>query len=140
MTPPSPTAWHSLPLGTVLDRLQSTPSGLTQAAAQLRLQQTGPNHLPQQPPPGWGEILLRQFRSPLIYILGIAAAVSAAVGDLKDAGFIVAVLILNAVIGGYQEWRAEQSSQALQQLLKIWAAVMRDGEVCDSCCSPRRRP
>ncbi len=131
MTPPSPTAWHALPPGTVLDRLQSTPGGLTQSAAQQRLQQTGPNHLPQQSPPGWNEILLRQFRSPLIYILGIAATVSAAVGDLKDAGFIVAVLVLNAVIGGYQEWRAERSSQALQQLLKIWAAVMRDGEVCE---------
>ncbi|MEL6248177.1 MAG: HAD-IC family P-type ATPase [Cyanobacteria bacterium J06627_15] len=131
MTPSNSSPWHALPLDTVLTRLQSTPSGLTQSAAQLRLQQTGPNHLPQQPAPGWGEILLRQFRSPLIYILGIAAAVSAAVGDLKDAGFIVAVLVLNAVIGGYQEWRAEQSSQALQQLLKIWAAVMRDGEVCE---------
>lgn len=94
-----------------------------------RLQQVGANHLPQQSGPSHWQLLLRQFRSPLIYILAIAALVSAAIGDLKDAGFIVAVLILNAVIGGYQEWRAEKSSRALQQLLKIRAAVIRDGEV-----------
>ena len=74
---------------------------------------------------------MQQFRSPLIYILGIAAAVSVAIGEPTDAGFIAAVLGLNAVIGGYQEWRAEKSTQALQQLLQIRAAVMREGEVSE---------
>ena len=74
---------------------------------------------------------MRQFRSPLIYILGIAAAVSVAIGEPTDAGFIAAVLGLNALIGGFQEWRAEKSTQALQQLLQIRAGVMRDGEVCE---------
>ena len=77
------------------------------------------------------EILLRQFRSPLIYILGVAAVVSLAIGDVKDAGFIAAVLVLNALIGGYQEWRAEKSSRALQKFLNIRASVVRDGEVRD---------
>lgn len=97
--------------------------------AQDRLGSYGPNRLPEQPAPTLWEILLRQFRSPLIYILGAAAAVSLAIGDLKDAGFIAAVLILNALIGGYQEWRAEKSSRALQKFLKIRAMVVRDGEV-----------
>lgn len=124
-------SWHASSPETVFDHLQSTPQGLTQSDAQQRLQQVGTNHLPQQPGVSHWQLLLRQFRSPLIYILGIAALVSAAIGDLKDAGFIMAVLILNAIIGGYQEWRAEQSSRALQQLLKIRAAVMRDGDVCE---------
>jgi magnesium-transporting ATPase (P-type) len=67
----------------------------------------------------------------LIYILGLAALVSVVIGDIKDAEFILAVLLLNAAISGYQEWRAEQSSRALQQLLKIRAAVMRNGDVCE---------
>jgi len=74
---------------------------------------------------------LRQFRSPLIYILGVAALVSIAIGEPTDAAFIAAVLGLNALIGGYQEWRAEKSTQALQQLLQIRAAVLRDGEVSE---------
>ncbi len=74
---------------------------------------------------------MRQFRSPLIYILAVAAVVSVAIGEPTDAAFIAGVLGLNALIGGYQEWRAEKSTQALQQLLQIRAAVVRDGEVCE---------
>jgi magnesium-transporting ATPase (P-type) len=99
--------------------------------AEARLKSYGPNRLPEQPAPTLWEILLRQFRSPLIYILGVAAVVSLAIGDVKDAGFIAAVLVLNALIGGYQEWRAEKSSRALQKFLKIRASVVRDGEVCE---------
>lgn len=128
---PSPQPWHATQLEQVFDTLQTTPSGLTQANAQQRFEQVGPNNLPRQPPPSRWQILLRQFRSPLIYILGLAAGVAMIVGDHKDAGFILAVLVINAIIGGYQEWRAEQSSRALQRLLKIRAAVMRDGEVCE---------
>jgi magnesium-transporting ATPase (P-type) len=75
--------------------------------------------------------MLRQFRSPLIYLLGLAALVSIFIGDIKDAGFIIAVLAINTLIGSYQEWRAEQNSRALQKLLKIHASVMRDGEICE---------
>jgi len=108
--------WHSIHLATVFDHLQATPNGLTTSDAQRRFQQAGANCLPRQTPPSSWQILLRQFRSPLIYILGLAAAVSTAIGDIKDAGFIIGVLGINAAIGGYQEWRAEQSSHALQQL------------------------
>jgi len=72
--------------------------------------------------------VLRQFKSQLIYILGVAAVVCIAIGEFSDARLIAAVLVLNAAIGGYQEWRAEQSSRALQKLLRIRAAVVRDGE------------
>ena len=126
--PPSPT-WHSLNLEAVLEELQTNPNGLTESEAQLRFEQVGANRLPQPSTPSLWQILWRQFRSPLIYILGLAAWVSIVIGDVKDAGFIMAVLVINAVIGGYQEWQAEQSSRALQRLLKIRAAVMRDGEV-----------
>ncbi len=129
---PSPhQPWHANALEQVFDTLQATPDGLTKDVAQQRFEQVGPNNLPRQVPPSRGQILLRQFRSPLIYILGLAAGVAIVVGDRKDAGFILAVLVINAMIGGYQEWRAEQSSRALQRLLKIRAAVMRDGEVCE---------
>ena len=127
---PSP-AWHALDSAQAGEALSVAEIGLTSAEAEARLKSYGPNQLPEQPPPTLWEILLRQFNSPLIYILGIAAVVSVMVGDLKDAGFIAAVLVLNAIIGGYQEWRAEKSSRALQQFLKIRASVLRDGQVCE---------
>lgn len=122
-------AWHALGIKELLTRLEANEHGLSDAEAASRLTRFGPNHLPQKPPtPLWG-IVLRQFRSPLIYILALAAIVSATMGDWKDAGFIAGVLVLNAVIGSYQEWKAEQSSHALKKLLQIRASVHRDGEV-----------
>jgi len=120
--------WHELNLPALFEAVNGSAAGLSEAEAQKRLAQFGPNQLPQQPPPPWWLLLLRQFNSPLIYILAIAVVVSVAIGDFTDAGFIAAVLAVNALIGGYQEWRAEQSSRALQQLLHIRATVVRDGE------------
>lgn len=131
MSYPKSQQWHSTGLEAVFGHLQAAPTGLTTVEAQQRLEEVGPNALPHQSTPSRWKILLRQFRSPLIYILGLAAGVSAVIGDGKDAGFIIAVLAINAAIGSYQEWRAEQSSRALQHLLKIRASVIRDGEVCE---------
>lgn len=124
-------AWHTTPLKAILQTLQTSDAGLSDATAQQRLVEVGPNTLPHKPPPSHWEIILRQFQSPLIYILGLAAIVALLVGDMKDASFIVAVLLINAVIGSYQEWRAEQSSRALQQLIKVQATVLRNGDVCE---------
>ena len=124
-------AWHALDLSSVEQTLEATPSGLSGPEAAARLAKYGPNELPHAPAPTWWQILLRQFRSPLIYILGVAVVVSVAIGESTDATFIAVVLGLNAAIGGYQEWRAEKSTQALQQLLQVRTAVTRDGEVCE---------
>lgn len=121
--------WHALSTAEVTTAVAGRLSGLSQAEAALRLTTFGPNQLPQQPPPTWWQIVWRQFQSPLIYILVAAAVVAMLGGDFKDAVFIGLVLVINAAIGGYQEWRAERSSRALQQLLQIRATVLRDGEL-----------
>lgn len=133
MKPPSQstTAWHALDLPSLEQSLDGAPGGLSESDASARLERFGPNVLPHAQPPTWWQIGLRQFQSPLIYVLGVAAVVSVAIGEPSDAAFIGVVLGLNALIGGYQEWRAEGSTQALQQLLRIRATVMRDGEVRD---------
>jgi len=122
-------SWHSLDLVRLREILSASDEGLSVAEARRRLESFGPNALPRQPALTWWQVLLNQFRSPLIYILGIAALVSLATGDATDAAFIFGVLALNALIGGYQEWRAEQSTHALQKLLQIRAAVFRDREL-----------
>jgi Ca2+-transporting ATPase len=129
--PRATTAWHALEIPAVFAAAQASETGLSEAEARRRLERFGPNQLPEQPPPAWWAIVLRQFQSPLIYVLCVAAAVSLAVGDVTDAAFIALVLAINAGIGGYQEWRAERSSRALRQLLHIRAAALRDGEVVE---------
>lgn len=131
MQPSTSLQWYAIPLDEILETLDTTTGGLTHAEAQVRQDYYGANRLPQSPPPSIWHILGRQFCSPLIYILGLAAVISVLIGDRKDAAFILAVLGINAVIGGYQEWRAEQSNRSLQKLLTIRASVMRDGEVQD---------
>ena len=125
--PNDPTPWHArLPPGST--------EGLTGAEAERRLAADGPNRLPQASVPSLAALLLRQFASPLIAVLLVAALLSLAVGDRKDALFIAAVLLLNALVGGLQEWKAERRSHALRQLLRVQALVRRDGEVvlCDA--------
>jgi Ca2+-transporting ATPase len=123
--------WFTMDLADVLHTLGTASGGLSDEEACSRLERYGPNTLPRRKPPGLVEILLRQFKSPLIYLLGIAAAVSLVIGEAKDAAFILGVLLINAVIGTFQEARAEKASQALQQLLRIRAAVRRSERVLD---------
>ena len=129
---PASISWHCLEVADVLKRLDaSQQTGLSAEEATRRLEKYGLNRLPQQPGPTVLQILGRQFKSPLIYILAIAAAVSIFIGDITDAIFIGMVLLLNAIIGGTQEWRAEQSAQALQKLLQFHTTVERDGELLE---------
>ncbi len=120
--------WHVGLVETVFEALNTSETGLSQGEVERRRQEYGPNVLPERGPTPLWRIVLRQFVSPLIYILVAAAVVSALIGDLKDAAFIAVVLMLNAVIGAWQEWQAEQSSHALKKLLRMHALVERDGE------------
>jgi magnesium-transporting ATPase (P-type) len=117
--------WHSLPIEEVYKRLCAGPSGLSPDEAEKRLDQYGPNVLPARKPPGVLILFLRQFKSPLIYILLIAALISYLLQDVKDAAFILLVVLLNAGIGLVQEWKAEQSAGRLEKLLHITAHVRR---------------
>jgi Ca2+-transporting ATPase len=122
-------AWHAEPAEAVLAVWKTSETGLSEAEVERRRHEYGPNVLPERGPSPLWRIVLRQFASPLIYILVAAAVVSASIGDIKDAAFIAVVLTLNAIIGAYQEWQAEQSSHALKKLLRMHANVERDGEV-----------
>ena len=120
--------WHALRAEEVFAALDSPEHGWSDAEAAELLRSVGPNRLPVRALPGLPRILVRQFHSPLVYVLMIASAVSFAIGETTDALFILAVLALNASIGGIQEWRAERSSHALQRLLRTRATVERNRE------------
>jgi magnesium-transporting ATPase (P-type) len=120
-------AWHAVDQREIESRLQTGPHGLTQADAALRLARYGANQLEEIPPPSSLTILAHQFKSPLIYLLVLAAVVTVALGEYVDAGVIGAVLLLNAIIGFTQERRAEISVRALMRLVSPRAHVVRDG-------------
>ncbi len=126
---PEQRPWHSPHREELLALLDTSPAGLTEVEAARRLTEYGPNLLPEKGPDPLWLIVVRQFINPLIYILVVAALVSAMIGDLKDASFIAAVLVINAAIGAWQEFHAERSSHALRKLLRIHAQVERDGAI-----------
>ena len=120
--------WHAL---TPQDALQALGTdaeiGLTAAQA-LRLHaRYGANELPQAPPVPLWRVFGRQFRSPLIYILFVAAGIALGLGHTSDTLAILAVVVGNALIGALQEGRAERSMAALRQLSALRVRVRRDG-------------
>ena len=120
--------WHLLEVDEVFEKTQSDLQGLSQSEATERLKEFGRNSLPERKPPGFATIFLHQFLSPLIYILLAAGSLSLLIGEVTDALFIFAVILLNAGLGTFQEWKAEQSAAALQSLLRVFARVRRGGK------------
>ncbi len=117
--------WHALEPDVAARTLGVGLSGLSDAEAAERLRRYGVNRLEPPPPPSHWRILLRQFQSPLIYVLLAAAVIALALGETSDAGFIAAVLLLNAAIGFVNEYRAEREVQALSGLVRTRARVRR---------------
>ena len=120
-------AWHALAGEDVLARLQTSAAGLDIAAAEERLRRYGPNVLPAADRGQALRILIAQFNNPLIYVLLAATALAMATGKLIDGLVICGVVVVNAVIGFAQEFRANQAIKALSAMVPLEAAVLRDG-------------
>ena len=120
--------WYQLSAENALKELGSTPEGLTSSEAASRLEKYGLNKLGDEEPTNPLKVFLSQFRNPLIYILLLAAAVTASLGQFKDSVVILVVILINSIIGSWQEVRAEQSLKALQKLSVPKARVLRDAE------------
>lgn len=124
---PLPTATHGLPPEACAAELASPETGLSQAEAARRLAQFGPNRLPEPPGKRFWRVFVAQFVSPFIALLVAAAGLSVLLGDVTDAGFILLVLVTNALIGSLQEWRADRQTQALRHMVGGQAVALRDG-------------
>jgi len=103
-------------------------TGLTREQARARLTEFGPNALPEPPQATLAVVFGRQFLSPFIYILIVAAAASLALGQVSNGVFIVAVLLLNAGIGTVQEFSAQRAAVALRKMVTGTVTVVRDGQ------------
>lgn len=121
--------WHHKDISEVLGALQSSATGLTEAAAKQRLAQYGPNQLAEARQRSIAAILLAQFKDIMTLILLVAAIISGLLGDLTDTIVILIIVILNAFIGFFQEYRAEKAMQALKQMAISKAKVLRDHKI-----------
>lgn len=124
-----PTPWHNLPPETVLARMRTSPAGLSLQEADLRLQTYGRNELRETRPISPLAILMGQFSSLVVWVLIGAGVISAFLGEWVDGIAILAIVILNAVIGFYQEYNAEQAIAALKKMAAPQAKVRRNGQV-----------
>ncbi|TSD03744.1 MAG: Uncharacterized protein Athens071426_77 [Parcubacteria group bacterium Athens0714_26] len=120
--------WYTKTVPDILNLLHSRERGLTKEEATERFQKYGFNKLPEGKVDGLLLIFLRQFQSPLIYILFIAAGIVFTMGGIIDASIIFAVLLFNAIIGTIQEGKAQNTLLALKKFAETSATVLRDGK------------
>ena len=138
---------YTLSTQAVLQELNATEKGLSSAEAAKRLETYGPNKLAEAPKPTWIQRFLAQLKDPMLIILMIAAAVSAAttvidylqlplprdvshlMEGLVEVGIIVVVVLLNAILGVIQESKAEAAIEALQTMTAATCKVLRDGKM-----------
>ena len=119
----------------VLKGLDSCPEGLSSEQARERLEKYGPNKLKEAPKPSLLQRFLTQLKDPMLIILLIAAGVSALTGFLSDENeiaevvIILAVVLLNAILGVFQESKAEAAIEALQTMTAATCKVLRDGKM-----------
>jgi len=122
--------WHTLSADEAAHRLETShQTGLSAAEAAERMARHGPNALHEKRGRSSWRMLLDQFTDFMIIILIGAAVISGIVGDVQDTIAIIVIVILNAVIGFIQEYRAERAMAALKRMSEASAQVLRDGQV-----------
>lgn len=118
--------WHQLTIPETFDKLGSSDKGLTTSNAELKLQQIGTNELAEAKKKGIIAIMLSQFKDVMILILLAAAIISGIAGDLADTLVILVIVLLNALLGFVQEYRADKAMQALKKMADTQTNVLRD--------------
>ena len=119
--------WHALKAEAVLKHLEVQNDGLSSEEVEKRLQHYGPNQLKEAPRPGFLALLWAQLNNFVVILLIVASVISALLGDYVEAAAIMAIVVLNSVLGIVQEQRAEQALAALKKLAAPDAQVLRDG-------------
>ncbi|MCC8144178.1 MAG: HAD-IC family P-type ATPase [Tannerellaceae bacterium] len=126
---PEKKEWYTLSNTSVVEQLQSNPdTGLTEAEARRRNEQYGKNELPKKKKQSVVIRFLKHFNDILIYILLLAAIITDILGHYGDTIVIIAVAVINAIIGFIQENKAEKALEDIRNMLSLNAQVIRNGE------------
>jgi len=120
--------WHALHIDKVFELTGSSPRGISSGEALERLKEYGPNSLIEKKKKSPWVIFLHQFKDFMIIVLMAAAIISGFIGDITDTIIIITIILLNAIIGFIQEYRAEKAMEALKKMATVRAMVQRDGK------------
>ncbi|VVB74617.1 Copper-exporting P-type ATPase B [Candidatus Tiddalikarchaeum anstoanum] len=118
----------ALPEHEVLKKLESSDKGLNSDDALSRINKYGYNEIKTNGRRNWSDILVSQFKSPLIFTLVIAAVISYFLGEHTEAIVIIVIVLLNSFLGFFQEYKAEKVVEELRKYITLKAKVLRDGE------------
>lgn len=119
--------WHTFSIQEIFDKLKTGEQGLREEEILSRKKSFGENVLPKKKRSSYFIIFINQFRNSIIYILLLSSIAVFLMGDYIDALFIFIVLIINSIIGAFQEGKAEDTLSALEKFVKTEALVKRDG-------------
>ena len=120
--------WHVLEATEIVQALQTSPTqGLSEEEASRRLEQFGPNELEEAVKPSLFRLIFEQFNNFIVIVLIVAALAAAILGDYIEAAAILAIVVLNALLGVVQERKAEEALAALRRLAAPDALVLREG-------------
>ena len=119
--------WHSTEITDVLQKLNSTEEGLTTEEATLRLQKNGKNELPKKKKDSLLKIFLRELTDPIVLLLLFASIVSFLIKEKVDAIAILFIILVDLILGTYQEWKANKNVEALTKLIEVKTKVLRNG-------------
>jgi P-type Ca2+ transporter type 2C len=119
--------WHQKTINDVIDELNSSSGGLSDEEAEKRLREYGPNELTEKKKKTPLMMFLDQFKDFMIIVLIAAAIISGFIGELSDTIAIIVIVVLNAVIGFVQEYRAEKAMAALKKMAAPSATIIRNG-------------
>jgi len=127
--PSTETTWHACSTESATRALRADVTrGLSKEEARIRREQVGPNRLGETQQRSLLSIAIHQFRSLIVGLLVAAAGVALALGEVIEASAILGVIVLNAAIGFFTEWKAATALDALRQQTRSVARVLRDGE------------
>ncbi|MBK7409942.1 MAG: HAD-IC family P-type ATPase [Saprospirales bacterium] len=118
---------HCLEVETSLKALGATPQGLTSLEAERRMKEYGPNEIQKGKKSSGFGLFLQQFKDPLLILLVLAGALSISIGETVEGAAMFAIVVLNAVLGFVQEYRAETAMEALQKIAAPMAVAIRGG-------------
>ena len=122
-----PTQWHMVSIDDCFESTGGKAEGLTAEQASQRLIRDGPNVLQSEEPPSSLRRFARQFNNVLLYVLLGAATVTGFLQQWLDTAVILAVVLINALVGYVQEGRAEEAIRAIRSMLKTRVRALRDG-------------
>ena len=123
--------FYQLSKSQVFEELQTTEKGLTEDEVKLRLERYGPNALKEEEGIKVLKLLVSQFNSIVVYILFVAFLISLFLGERLDAIVIGSIIILNTLLGFFQEYKAEKSIRSLKKFSMPKSFVVRDGKAVE---------